>query len=340
MISNFSPELARAAEIMVRDVLLVKKDENVLISADTNSDMRAVDAIQSSAYRQGAKVSVSVIPQLPYQGSLGDPFIPEPMGAAARSCDVWIDICRPHMGGSGIHDASMKNGRTRYYLAAALSTEPLIRIFGKVDLEAMFAFTDAANELVGRSKECRLTNNIGSDVKFDLKGAHVVRRCRADAPGMTAVFGSIPLIPIEESVQGTVKVDAIAIEYYSRLSEPITFKVNGKIEEVSGGGSEGRVLERAMKRACKGEYGNFIHFTHGIHPSARATGTCFLEDTRVIGYDAVGLGVPYWVEGGGENQPDAVMSNQSLWLDGQQIAKDGVIVGPDNLVELGKKLYS
>ena len=56
------------------------------------------------------------------------------------------------------------------------------------------------------------------------------------------------------------------------------------------------------------------------------------------GYNAVGLGLPFWMPGGGENHPDAVLSKQSLWLDGEQIVKDGIIVGPPDLAELAQDL--
>ena len=45
-----------------------------------------------------------------------------------------------------------------------------------------------------------------------------------------------------------------------------------------------------------------------------------------------------WVPGGGENHPDAVLSKQSIWLDGEPIVRDGRIVGPPRLAELAEKL--
>ena len=44
LISNFGPELAQAAGAMIREVLLVQSGETVLITADTASDMRTVEA--------------------------------------------------------------------------------------------------------------------------------------------------------------------------------------------------------------------------------------------------------------------------------------------------------
>ena len=42
--------------------------------------------------------------------------------------------------------------------------------------------------------------------------------------------------------------------------------------------------------------------------------------------------------GGGENHPDAIVSMQSLWVDNQQIVKDGALVSPADLAELGDGL--
>jgi 2,5-dihydroxypyridine 5,6-dioxygenase len=75
-----------------------------------------------------------------------------------------------------------------------------------------------------------------------------------------------------------------------------------------------------------------------MHPCARFTGKSFIEDCRVMGNNAVGLGLPWWVPGGGENHPDAILSRQSLWVDGQQIAEDGVIVAPPSLAKMVDEL--
>lgn len=48
-------ELQRAADKLIRDIFAVKKDEVVVITADTGSDMELVNAVASSAYSAGAK---------------------------------------------------------------------------------------------------------------------------------------------------------------------------------------------------------------------------------------------------------------------------------------------
>ena len=340
LLSKLGPELARAAEAMTRDVLLIKSGEAVLITADTASDMGAVEAIQNAARNLDAKVALLITPQLPFQGALGDPYISDPVRAAVKNCDVWIDLNFPYMAGSGAFDAAMENGRTRYYLAAGLNAESMVRLFGKVDLAALFAVTDAFDALLAakKGKPCRITNQVGTDVTFVIADPIAMGTGKAKGPGPLFVPGTVMIMPKEDSVRGVIKFDAVFHEYYTPLAEPITLEVDKTVKRVAGGVSEGAVLERSLKRASRGEYGYIIHFTCGIHPAARYTGTCFLEDQRVMGYNAVGLGLPFWMPGGGENHPDAVLSQQSIWLDGEQIVRDGLIIGPPHLAHLAEKL--
>ena len=135
--------------------------------------------------------------------------------------------------------------------------------------------------------------------------------------------------PKVESVKGRIVVETVFHEFYTKLAAPIVLDVDGRIRGVSGGGTERALLETALRRAGGGEYGYVIHFTHGLHPAARFTGRSFVEDMRVPGCDAVGLGLPWWLPGGGENHPDAVLSMQSVSIDNEPIIVDGRIVAAD-----------
>jgi 2,5-dihydroxypyridine 5,6-dioxygenase len=146
------------------------------------------------------------------------------------------------------------------------------------------------------------------------------------------------MFPDVESVRGAIYVGSVFHEYYTPLSQPMTLEVDGKIRAVRGGGNERKVTDRALRRAAGGEYGYVIHFTHGIHPAARVTGRSFIEDMRSVGNDAVGMGIPWWLPGGGENHPDAVLFMQSIELDGRKIVEDGAIVGPAPLARLADEL--
>ena len=341
--SSIGPDLANAAEVMVKDFLAVGPKDTVLITADTSSDMGVVESLLNCADTAGAKTVVSIIPPLPFQGGLADPYICEPLAAAMGSCDVWIDLTFPHLAGSKVWETAMALKRARYMLCGDLNAGALVRMFGKVDLDTLFgvqkAFADITTKAVG--KTCRMTNSLGSDLSFVLDKAPYPKPRQAKKPGLYSVPGAHPLWPIYDSVKGVVSVDTAFHEYYAALPSPMVLEVNGRVRKVSGGGAEQKVMDRALKRAAGGkDYGYVIHFTCGLQPAARYTRTCFVEDQRVTANNAIGLGTPFWMPGGGENHPDAVMLQQSIWIDGRPIVDDGTFVGPDKLAQGLQPLYN
>lgn len=330
-------ELMHASLALLRDMMCVKDGESVLITADSNSDWRVVQAMQNAAYLLGAKPAALVLdPPLPLQGLLADKFIPAPVAAAVDSADVWIDCCNPYMAGSLVFDKVMRNGRTRYLLAADLHAEAVIRMFGKVDVMSLFAVTEQFQALIDAAagKEFHITSPKGTDVRFNTlalpKDSHI-GIARATRAGGYFAPGTAAMIPIMESVRGRIVCESVYHEYYTALPDPIVIEVEGRIRSVTGGSSEQKVMERALRRAGNGEYGSIVHFSCGHHPAARFTGTCFVEDQRAIGCNAIGFGFPPGMPGGGENHPDGVVKDQSIWIDGEQIVDCGVISGPASL---------
>jgi leucyl aminopeptidase (aminopeptidase T) len=332
-LAELGPELAHAADVLLRDYMNARRGETLLITADTGSDPAAVRAVFVAAHLLGCKASILTLPQLPFQGTLADPYIPSTVGAAAAECDVWIDFTFPYLAGSHLHDAVMKKERVRYLLAGDLKADSVVRLFGRVDLDRYYevhkGFDTVAQQAVG--KECRITNGSGTDVTFTIGKPGFTKPRRAEKPGMYLVPGACTIFPEIETVRGTISVFATFHEYFTSLREPLHLIMDGRVRELRGGGNERKVMDRALRRAAGGDYGYVIHFTHGIHPAARVTGRSFIEDMRATGNNSVGLGLPWWVPGGGENHPDALVSMQSVWVDGRQIVRDGAIVDPPEL---------
>ena len=340
MTSPVGPELAHAANVLLADYLAVERGASVLITADTASDRAVVEAVMNGASALGAQPVLVVMLRLPFQGAPADPYIPAPLAAAAKECEVWIDLTFPYIAGSRAHDEAMSPGRARYLLASDLTAEGMVRLFARVDLDRLFAVHHAFDAVVGGAigRQCRITNDTGTEVTFTIAKPAFGKPRRAEKPGLYFVPGMVTIFPEPESVRGAIGVDAAFHEYYTAFAEPMTLGVDGKIHDISGGGSEREVMDRALRRAGGGDYGHVIHFTCGIHPAARFTGASFVEDARARGNDAVGLGIPFWQPGGGENHPDAVIKRQSIWIDGEQVVKDGAIVGPPDLAERAAQL--
>ncbi|MCC7272208.1 MAG: hypothetical protein IT561_06030 [Alphaproteobacteria bacterium] len=340
MTMTITPEIAVGADVLTRDFMAVRRGESVLITVDTATDPLAGQAVMNAAAVLGAKPMLLVVPQLPYQGALADPYVGAPLAAAAVSADVWIDLTFPYLAGSHVHDEAMKTKKVRYLLGGDMGAGGIARLFGKVDLDRHYAVQKAFDEIVHGAvgRTVRITNEAGSDVSFALAKPGFIKPRRADGPGMYLVPGACTMFPELETVRGTINVAAAFHEYYTPLRTPLAFDVAGRIRTVDGGGGERPIMERALRRAAGGEYGYVIHFTHGIHPAARVTGKSFIEDMRATGNDAVGFGIPWWLPGGGENHPDCVLTMQSVWIDGIQVADRGRIVGPDRLARLSEEL--
>jgi len=333
------PDVDNAATVLVEDQMFVKSGESVIITADTATDMVCVQAIFNAAHRIGAKPVIISIPRLPFQGALADPFVPEPLITAVKNCDVWIDLCFPYLAGSHTHDEAMKTNRLRYLLGADTNAGALVRLYGKVDMDQLFTMQIGFDRLMydAIGKQCTITNDQGMDVKFTIAKPGYEKQRRASKPGLNVPPGSGMIYPEPASVRGTVVIEAVFHEYYTTTISPMTLLIDGKIKELKGGGADHRVMHRALLRAGGGYYGYVIHFTYGFHPTARPHET-LMENIRVPGNNAIGFGLPWWEPGGGENHPDGIASMQSIWLDDEQIVKDGVLINPPELATIAAAL--
>lgn len=323
--SEPGPELFGAAQRFLIDFLSYRADERLIITTDTVRDPLVVQALQAAALAIGGQPLVLTLPQLPFQGKLADPFLPQGLAAAVAQCDLWIDVTYPYIAGSSVHATAMKNGTLRYMLASDLSSAALTRLFAPGVLDEIYPGQAAFETLVAKSAghAVRVTTPLGTDVRFKLAESFEPSPRRTTGPGLYFLPGSCLMSPDIESVRGKIVLETVFHEFYTSLRTPIELEVDGRIRTVRGGGPDRPILERALLRAGGGQYGYVIHFAHGIHSNARFTGHCFVEDMRVPGSNAIGMGLPFWLPEGGENHPDGVISMHSIWLDDELIVLDG-----------------
>lgn len=333
---NPGPGLHGAAQLLLQDYMAVQPSEIVLITVDDATDPALSPVLMEVAQSLGAAATVLASPRLPFQGQLADPHVSPLLAAAFRMADVWIDLAFPYFAGCAAHDEVLRAGRVRYLLAGDLHAEAFQRLFGRIELDHYFRAQTAFDAVFGAAvgKPCRITTPDGTDVRFQLARTPLSKPRRVTQPGMYLVPGSCSIAPDIDTVQGEIAVTSGFHEFYEEFRSPVRLRVNGRIVSVEGGGASLPPLRRAMLRAGGGSaYGSIIHFTHGMHPAARATGRSFIEDSRAVGSNAVGLGIPWWQPGGGENHPDVLMREHSVWVDGSPVIADGVIVGPPALVD-------
>lgn len=330
-------DTAFAARVLVADQFCIRRGETVTVTADSVTDPAAVHAVLAAAGAAGAKPLLLRVPQLPYQGKLADPYVPDALSQAVAASDVWFDMTFPYLAGSSTHDKAMKAGRTRYLLLGDVDAPALQRLFGTIDLDTLFVLQAAFDDLIARSAGAagRITAANGTDFTFRIGEPGGKKRRRADTPGTSTVLGSGIFYPEPDSVRGVIALDAVFHEYYRHLAEPIRLHLDGEIRRIEHVREHEVVTERSLRRAGGGSYGRVIHLTCGLHPAARFLGR-FIEDIRTMGTNAIGLGVSWWEPGGGENHPDGVVIRQSLSIAGEEIVREGRIVAPAPLAQAAR----
>lgn len=340
-LSPSEPAVHRAANTLVADHMGVRAGETVLISADTRTDPLLAPILMNAVAQAGARPMIATLLQLPLQGKLADPHLPDALRAAMAAADVWIDLTHPYIAGSETHDSAVKAGRVRCLVAGGMDCEALARLYGVLPLDALYELQQGVDALVAESegKPCRLTDANGSDVRFVLGKATGSKPRRALKAGATySLPGSVVMYPDLESVQGRIVIVGAMHDWYGTLERPLTIEVDGRIRRILEDGPDVDLLDRALRRAGGGDYGHVIHFSYGLHPAARYRGSCFVEDIRAIGANAIGFGRPWWEPGGGENHPDGLLLRQNLWIDGQQVLKSGRLIAPEPLAQIAARV--
>ena len=86
-------ELQIAADKLVNELFAVKPGENVVLTADYESNQNVLRAVSDSVKEVGAQVMVITMPTPRSVGKAADPDLPiEPLTAALCACDVWIEF--------------------------------------------------------------------------------------------------------------------------------------------------------------------------------------------------------------------------------------------------------
>ncbi|MGQ9746690.1 MAG: hypothetical protein ACUVQZ_02845 [Candidatus Caldatribacteriaceae bacterium] len=102
-------ELSKAALILTQELFKLKEGETFLITADTESDERVVDATAGAAFALGAKPVVVWIPAPLGVGKAADQMLPmETITALLASVDAWVEFNNQWLLYSTPYDLALK----------------------------------------------------------------------------------------------------------------------------------------------------------------------------------------------------------------------------------------
>ena len=325
-------ELARGARKLIEDVMLIQPGEQVVVTADTSSDWRVVEATAQAAFAANAT------PTVVWYESRPDPVIepPPPVAGAIREADVWIEYAVAYLLHTEAYKRALEKG-CRYICLTGMDVEMMVRTITQVDYPKLIALSHALGGLVAKADTIRVTNPAGTDLRGVMGGRKIRYSGKlADTPGEPIMLGGqISWCPLEDTIEGTLVFDGAVWppREIGILRSPIKLTVEkGRVTKIEGG-AEAKVLERWFTSIGNPNIYRLAHYSLGLNPGVtRLTGR-IVEDERVfgciefgIGSQGVQIGGECWDSGG---HTDGIVLNPSIYLDGEPMELDGVYVHSD-----------
>jgi leucyl aminopeptidase (aminopeptidase T) len=333
-------ELGKAADILVRELFKLKPGEEFVITADTESDDRVVDATARAAFAAGAKPLVLYNASPLGVGKAADPMLPtETLAGALMAADAWVEYNNEWIFYSNTYDRVMReNKKLRYMCLVGMNVDMMVRCIGRIDYPALNEFLTKLATMTSAAKEMRITTPAGTDVTFQNRPLTGPPRAfsfgYADTPGAHMMAGQISWGIMLETLNGKIVYDGSVVPPLGLLRQPIELTIrNGDIVKFDGG-KEAVEFEAWLRSFNDPNMIRIAHVCYGFNPGAKLTGD-IVEDERVWG--AVEWGIGNMANRPAASHTDGICLNASVWLDGKQVLEKGRCIDPE-LTALAKKL--
>ncbi|MGA2767008.1 MAG: aminopeptidase [Candidatus Bathyarchaeia archaeon] len=345
MVELYEYEIAKAANILATQLFNLKTGETIIITADTESDSRVVNAAAAAAFAAGAKPMVIWLAS-PLEFSKGaDPMLPiEALTAALKETDAWLEFNSKGLLYSTPYEiAERENKKLRYLCLDGMDVDMMVRCLGRVDYPALKMFETKLRAMTKAAKHMKITTPAGTDVEFDnnSKNPMTLALGYADTPGSHMLGGQIGWAPEFDSINGDIVFDGFLMPV-ALLKEPVKIGVKkGKIVNIEGG-REATEFEAWLRSWKDPRMFKMAHVCYGCNPGAKLTPSV-LEMERIWGATEWGIGYVgpmLTADGKPIDAPchsDGLCQNSSVWLDNKQIMDKGKMIHPE-LSKLAKRL--
>ncbi len=331
-------ELGKAADILVKELFKLKEGETMVITADTESDERVVNATARAVFAAGGKPMVIWLASPLGVGKAADPMFPtESLAGALLGADCWVEYNNQWIFYSSVYDRVMKeNKKLRYSCLVGMNVDMMVRTIGRVDYPALKEFLDKLTELAKGTDEFRITNPAGMNVTFKPAKERRVGYALgyADTPGAHMMSGQVYWGMDATTLNGKSVVDGSVNPPLGLSKVPIEVTIENGDIVAFGEGNDAVKYEAWLRGFDDPNMIKIAHICPGFNPGAKLTGDV-VEDERIWGSVEFGIGNMAWRPAASHS--DGICLNVSIWLDGEQILDKGRCVHPE-LAELAKKL--
>jgi len=331
-------ELGKACDILVKELFKLKPGETFVITADTESDPRVVDAAASAAFTIGAKPMVIWLPSPLIEGKLADSILPlNSLTGALMGADAWLEINNKQIFDSTPSQIALKeNKKLRYLGLTGATVSMVVRCIGRVNYPALKEFIHYVANVTKAARHVRMTTPAGTEVEFDNFPDQElgIEDGYANKPGVHWMPGQIGWLPDRKSINGVIIIDGSLVPPCGVLSEPVRLTMKeGEIVEIKDG-TQAREFELWLNKLNHPQMRKVAHTTYGFLPGAKLSGM-IAEDERIWGCTVWGFGSTS--KESAPSHTDGICLDTSVWLDGKQLMDKGKVVDA-KLIELTKKL--
>ncbi len=333
-------EVGLGARKLVEQIMLARPGENLVITADTSSDWRVVQATAAAAYAAGAVPTVLWYETRPTAAMEPPPPV---AGAVARS-DVWIDFTYAYLLYTPAFKAAIEAG-SRYICLSGMDADMMVKTLARVDHQKLMALGEAIRQVIEAADRIQVTTPAGTDVVAFNCGRKARQSGKvADTRGESIMLGGqVSWAPMEETINGRVVFDGALLPpmELGLLRNPVILTLERGVVTKIEGGTEARVFERWLRSFDDERMFWLAHYSVGFNPGVtRPTGR-IVEDERVFGCIEMGLGsqgpqhrAKTWYAA---SHTDGIVLNPTIKLDDVVIEQNGVYVHP-RIVEACREL--
>lgn len=239
-------EQAYAVRKLVEEIALVRPGENVVITADTASDWRLVQATACAVYAaQAIPLVLWYATRRPVQD---EP--PKSASLAVEGADVWIDYTVGYAFRTQAHQRALAAG-CRYLCFTGMDVDMAVRTIGRVDYDKLLQLGSALQRLVANADHVLITSPSGTELEMENGDCRVLHSGKlADTPGESVMLGGqIGWLPAyEDSIQGRIVCDGAIWppEELGILNTSVELTVeNGTVDQITGE-EDARIFRRWM----------------------------------------------------------------------------------------------
>jgi leucyl aminopeptidase (aminopeptidase T) len=313
--------MAHAANMLINQVLQVRKGEIVVIVTDTDRPRIITRALAYSAISAGGEVVVvSMEPQ-----PIGGLEPPAPVSAAMAAAQVVINQSTQSLTHTAAAREAMKKG-ARIANLRNVTEEMMVTGGITADYQQVKRITENLAQLLTEADAIRLTTPEGTDFTMRSLGRRAIAQSGfVTKPGELSGLpdGEATLAPLEGATEGVVVSPYIA-DQLGIITDPFRMKITaGRITDIQGG-KEAAELRRLLKSMDESGYNAASQFALGTNPACR-----IIPNTREVGkklgtaHIAIGDNISLGGKSKSTFHIDIVFLNPSVYLDGKCILKDG-----------------